>query len=74
MVSQNIPVIQDDPKVPNGTGGLVVPETTCATPHIILQRLPNRIEVSGQSVEPDTAAIVPRRSYRVRKEPDRLTY
>ena len=74
MVSHSVPVSQDVPRVPKTPGGLVVPETTCAMPHVILQGLPNRIEVSELSIEPDTAGTVPRRSSCVRKEPDRMTY
>ena len=74
MVSQSVPVVQDNPRVPEVPEGLVVPETPCTMPHVILQGPPDRIEVSEPSIEPDTAATVPRRSSHVRKEPDRLTY
>ena len=64
-VSQSVPVIhvgQEGPQASEETRGLVVPETTCAQPHVFPQGLPNGIEVSQLSVEPDTDSIVLRRS------------
>ena len=77
MVSQSVPVVhigQEGPEASEEARGLVVPKTTCARSHVIPQGLPNEIEVSQPSVEPDTADVFLRRISRVRRKPDRLIY
>ena len=72
LVGQEDPVVQDIPDISEDLRGLVVPETTCSMPHVILQGLPNEIEVSEQPIEPESANVVLRRSSQVRKKPDRM--